>query len=277
MATTRVRGLGDPGLGRDPRRPVRRAAARHGRHRQGVRPGDGRVVRRDRRPRTRPDRASTRASCRRCGPVTPSASSPTTRARRSSPSDRSSSCSPAARRCTPTWATSGCDRSVMSWYSWVLPALLLNYFGQAALLRDDPAAIESPFYRLAPDWAITPLAVLATMATVIASQALISGRLLADRPGDQPRLHPAADGSAHVGRPRRADLRAARQLAADDRLRRAGARLPVVERPRRRLRHRRHRDDDDHDAAVLPGRPRPLRLVDDQGVADPHAAAASST
>jgi KUP system potassium uptake protein len=62
-----------------------------------------------------------------------------------------------------------------SWYFWVLPALLLNYFGQAALLRDDPSVIENPFYHLAPDWAITPLAVLATMATVIASQALISG------------------------------------------------------------------------------------------------------
>jgi KUP system potassium uptake protein len=63
----------------------------------------------------------------------------------------------------------------LSWYTWVFPALVLNYFGQAALLSADPAAIESPFYRLAPDWAITPLAVLATMATVIASQALISG------------------------------------------------------------------------------------------------------
>jgi KUP system potassium uptake protein len=63
----------------------------------------------------------------------------------------------------------------LSWYTWVFPALLLNYFGQAALLSADPAAIESPFYRLAPDWAITPLAILATMATVIASQALISG------------------------------------------------------------------------------------------------------
>ncbi len=63
----------------------------------------------------------------------------------------------------------------LSWYCWVFPALLLNYFGQAALLSADPEAIESPFYRLAPDWAITPLAILATMATVIASQALISG------------------------------------------------------------------------------------------------------
>ena len=63
----------------------------------------------------------------------------------------------------------------IAWYSLVLPGLLLNYFGQAALLIRDPAGIESPFYRMAPDWAVTPLAVLATMASVIASQALISG------------------------------------------------------------------------------------------------------
>jgi KUP system potassium uptake protein len=64
----------------------------------------------------------------------------------------------------------------LSWYGWVFPALVLNYFGQAALLVEEPEAIEtSPFYELAPDWAITPLAVLATLATVIASQALISG------------------------------------------------------------------------------------------------------
>ena len=63
----------------------------------------------------------------------------------------------------------------ISWYSIVLPGLVLNYFGQAALLIRDPGAIESPFYRMAPDWGITPLAVLATLASVIASQALISG------------------------------------------------------------------------------------------------------
>ena len=62
-----------------------------------------------------------------------------------------------------------------AWYAIVLPGLLLNYFGQAALLIDDPGAIESPFYRMAPEWGIAPLAVLATMASVIASQALISG------------------------------------------------------------------------------------------------------
>jgi KUP system potassium uptake protein len=62
-----------------------------------------------------------------------------------------------------------------AWYGVVLPGLLLCYFGQAALLIRVPEAIESPFYRMAPTWAITPLALLATMATVIASQALISG------------------------------------------------------------------------------------------------------
>jgi KUP system potassium uptake protein len=62
-----------------------------------------------------------------------------------------------------------------AWYAIVLPGLVLNYFGQAALLSHDPEAIENPFYNLAPDWGVTPLAVLATMASIIASQALISG------------------------------------------------------------------------------------------------------
>jgi KUP system potassium uptake protein len=61
------------------------------------------------------------------------------------------------------------------WLCVVLPALLLNYFGQGATLIASPAASEHPFYRLAPGWALIPLVVLATFATVIASQALISG------------------------------------------------------------------------------------------------------
>jgi KUP system potassium uptake protein len=63
----------------------------------------------------------------------------------------------------------------VGWYTVVLPALVLVYFGQGALLLRDPAAIENPFYRMAPSWALYPLVVLATCATVIASQALISG------------------------------------------------------------------------------------------------------
>ncbi len=64
---------------------------------------------------------------------------------------------------------------LLGWYGLVLPSLLLMYFGQGALLIRDPSAIDNPFYRLAPDWGLYPLVVLATVATVIASQALISG------------------------------------------------------------------------------------------------------
>jgi KUP system potassium uptake protein len=63
----------------------------------------------------------------------------------------------------------------LAWFSTALPGLLLNYFGQGALLLRDPAAAESPFYHLAPTWFLYPLIALATAATIIASQAVISG------------------------------------------------------------------------------------------------------
>ena len=63
----------------------------------------------------------------------------------------------------------------LAWFSVVLPSLVLNYFGQGALLLKTPEAIKNPFFLLAPDWALVPLLVLATLATVIASQAVISG------------------------------------------------------------------------------------------------------
>ncbi len=63
----------------------------------------------------------------------------------------------------------------MAWFTVVMPALTLNYFGQGALLLTNPAAVKNPFYMMAPEWALIPLVVLATMATVIASQALITG------------------------------------------------------------------------------------------------------
>jgi KUP system potassium uptake protein len=63
----------------------------------------------------------------------------------------------------------------VAWFSLVMPCLTLNYFGQGALLLENPEAVKNPFFNMAPDWALIPLVLLATMATVIASQALITG------------------------------------------------------------------------------------------------------
>jgi len=69
----------------------------------------------------------------------------------------------------------------VSWFALVFPALILNYLGQAALIINDPSAVTNPFYLLAPGWARWPLVVLATLATVIASQAVISGAFSVSR------------------------------------------------------------------------------------------------
>lgn len=68
-----------------------------------------------------------------------------------------------------------------AWFGFVLPSLVLNYFGQGALLLVNPAALDNPFYRLAPQWMLYPLVGLATLATVIASQAVISGAFSVSR------------------------------------------------------------------------------------------------
>ncbi|TAN52139.1 MAG: potassium transporter Kup [Rhodospirillales bacterium] len=81
----------------------------------------------------------------------------------------------------------------LAWYGMVLPALLINYFGQGALLLTHPEAIENPFFLMVPAWGTLPLVILATMATVIASQATISGAFSMTRQAIQlgylPRLH----------------------------------------------------------------------------------------
>ena len=81
----------------------------------------------------------------------------------------------------------------LAWFGFVFPALLLNYFGQGALMLHNSAAVKSPFYLLAPEWALFPLIILATLATVIASQAVITGAFSVSRPALQlgylPRMH----------------------------------------------------------------------------------------
>jgi KUP system potassium uptake protein len=91
----------------------------------------------------------------------------------------------------------------IAWFSLVAPALVLNYFGQGALLIADPGAAENPFYRLVPGWALYPMVALATAATVIASQAVISGAYSITRQAVQlgflPRLNMVHTSAREIG------------------------------------------------------------------------------
>lgn len=96
-----------------------------------------------------------------------------------------------------------------SWFGMVMPALVLCYFGQGALLLANPAAIENPFFLMAPSWALVPLVALATVATVIASQSVISGAFSVTRQAVQlgfwPRmeiLHTSASEEGQIYLPR---------------------------------------------------------------------------
>ncbi len=91
----------------------------------------------------------------------------------------------------------------LAWFALVLPALVINYFGQGALVLRDPGAVESPLFRMAPSWAVIPLVILSTAATVIASQAVISGTYSLTRQarmlGYSPRLEVAHTSTREEG------------------------------------------------------------------------------
>ena len=142
-----------------------------------------------------------------------------------------------------------------SWYLLVFPALTINYLGQGALILDDPSSVANPFFNLAPSWATLPLVVLATLATVIASQAVISGAYSVSRQavrlGILPRMlvkHTSAAG----GRP---DLRASHQLGPLRRGCRPHRRVRQLQPAGHGLRSRRHR----HPAADQRPVPRPRK------------------
>ena len=78
----------------------------------------------------------------------------------------------------------------IAWIGFVLPALLLNYLGQGALILSQPELIDNPFFNLAPDWGLLPLVILSTVATVIASQAVVTGAFSLVRQAIQLRLLP---------------------------------------------------------------------------------------
>jgi len=85
----------------------------------------------------------------------------------------------------------------IAWFAIVMPSLTLNYFGQGALLLNEPDAVKNPFFMMAPDWALLPLVILATAATVIASQALISGAFSVTKQVIQLGFFATPSGAAH--------------------------------------------------------------------------------
>ena len=136
----------------------------------------------------------------------------------------------------------------VAWFTLVLPALLLNYFGQGALLLTDPAAAEQPFFLLAPAWALLPLVGLATAAAIIASQALISGAFSLTQQAIQLGYCPRLD-IEHTSHSRDGPgLCPAGELGADAQHDRHRHRLRIVHRARGRLRHCSDADDGDHGA-----------------------------
>ena len=149
----------------------------------------------------------------------------------------------------PTSAISAASPIRLAWLAVVLPSLAMNYLGQGALVLADPKALENPFFLLFPDWALLPMVALATAATVIASQAVISGAYSLSQQAIQlgllPRLEIRHTSEALFGQiyvPRVNALAAVRRAAA-------GRPVPLLERARLRLRHRgdRHHGGHRHD------------------------------
>ena len=132
----------------------------------------------------------------------------------------------------------------IAWFGLVAPALVLNYFGQGALLIGVRTTVQNPFYLLFPAWALYPMVALATAATVIASQAVISGAYSITKQAIQlgflPRMTHRADLRARA----RPDLHAGHQLAAAGRRALGGDRLRFVHQSRGGLRRRGDRDHD---------------------------------
>jgi hypothetical protein len=126
------------------------------------------------------------------------------------------------------------------WFIYVLPALVINYFGQGALLLGNAAALKNPFYLLAPSFLLYPMIALATLATIIASQAVISGTFSMTRQIILMGYAPPPWHSSHIGLRVRTNLHSFCQLVADDRCCHPCAWFSRFRSSGRGLRHRRH-------------------------------------
>ena len=198
-----------------------------------------------------PRSSTTRRSCARCRRPTRSSSSSNEPGMASSRSAPSCSRSRAPRRSTPTWATSAGGRSAAPGSSLVLPALMLNYSARArsCCATRPPSTTRSTGSfptRCSCRWCV-----LATLATVIASQAVISGAFSLTRQAVQLGFLPRLRDPPHLVEGDRAGVRPGRELGHLPGGRRAGRRLPLVDEPGGRVRHRRHRHARDRHDPVL--------------------------
>ena len=141
------------------------------------------------------------------------------------------------------------------WLFLVLPACVLSYLGQGALLLGDEGAVSAPFFLLTPDWARLPMVLLATAATVIASQAVITGAYSVASQAAQLGYLPRLRIDAHLGVDDRPDLRAVDQRCADGVGAHPGVRVPQLGGAGVCVRHGGDRHDHHHHAAVLLHRP----------------------
>ena len=150
----------------------------------------------------------------------------------------------------------------IAWFALVLPALVLNYFGQGALLLIDGDAAKQPFFLLAPSWALFPLVGPGDGGGHHRIAGADLRRVLADAAGDSARLRAAPRHRAHLVARDGPGLRAAGELGADGLDDRDRDRVRIVERAGRRLRHRRHDDDGDHGGAAVRDCHRALALAE---------------
>ncbi len=157
----------------------------------------------------------------------------------------------------PTWGISAARRSAFRGLRSSIPASCSITWARARCCSATPAAVENPFYLMAPEWARLPLVFLATAATIIASQAVISGAFSVTHQAVQLGFLPRLAHRAHQRQGGRPNLHPGRQLGAAGHGHPAGPRLPPIDQPRLGLRHRRQRHDDHHHdharRADLPG------------------------
>ena len=161
----------------------------------------------------------------------------------------------------PTWATSAGGPSPTAGSGLVLPACTLSYFGQGALVLADESTVSAPFFLLTPEWARIPMVLLATAATVIASQAVITGAFSvasqAARLGYLPRLRIEHTSASTIGQIYVPWINGVADGDGAD----PCLRVPQLGRTGVRVRHGGDGNDHDHHHAVLLLRPNPVGMA----------------